>query len=171
MHAGAEQSVLSSDFRRLFDEEFGYVCRVLRRLGVREADLKDVAQELFVTLHKQLPDYDRSRPIKPWIFSFVVRFAANYRRLARHQSVAFEREFASPERDTAFEARDLILRALSQLDFDRRVVVVMHDLEGWGAPEIAEQLKLPVNTVYSRIRLARDDFRRAVATLQSKGSA
>jgi RNA polymerase sigma-70 factor (ECF subfamily) len=45
--------------------------------------------------------------------------------------------------------------ALNQLDFDQRAVLVMHDIEGFAAPEIAETLMTPLNTVYSRLRLAR----------------
>lgn len=163
---------LSPDFRALFDAEFDYVCRSLRRLGVREADLKDVAQELFVAVHGRIREYDRARPIRPWLFSFAVRYASNYRRLARNQ--AHDPHDESPlrtEHSPQLEARDLILRALGRLDFDRRTVVVMHDLEGFDAPEIAAQLGIPVNTVYSRIRLARADFREAVVDLQQKGGA
>ena len=71
--------------------------------------------------------------------------------------------------DAKIEARDVVLRALEALDFDRRTVIVMHDLEGFDAPEIAAQLGALLNTVYSRLRLARADFRAAVEVLQSKG--
>ena len=164
---------VSPDFRAVFDAEFGYVCRALRRLGVREADLKDVAQELFVSVHARLGDYDRVRPIRPWLFSFAVRYASNYRRLARNQTPDGETKGEPRTEDSPqIEARDLVLRALNRLDFDRRAVVVMHDLEGFAAPDIAVQLGVPLNTVYSRIRLARADFREAVEGLQhSKGGA
>ncbi|MCL2724493.1 MAG: RNA polymerase sigma factor [Polyangiaceae bacterium] len=161
---------LSPDFRELFDAEFDYVCRSLRRLGVREADLKDVAQELFVAVHGRMRDYDRARPIRPWLFSFAVRYASNYRRLGRNRNHDAHDESALPtEHRPALEARDLVLRALGRLDFDRQTIVVMHDMEGFDAPEIAAQLGIPVNTVYSRIRLARADFREAVDHLQKKG--
>ena len=48
---------------------------------------------------------------------------------------------------------------------DRRAVLVMHDLEGWTAPEIAAEIGVPLNTVYSRLRLARAEFRSAVDRL------
>jgi RNA polymerase sigma-70 factor, ECF subfamily len=163
---------LSPAFRHVFDAEFTHVCRTLRRLGVRQADLKDVAQELFLTVHQRFGEYDPARPLRPWLFSFALRLAANYRRLSRNRGhvsdvVLAEHTSGPPEA----EARDLVLGALGELDFDRRVALVMHDLEGFAAPEIAEHLGLNVNTVYSRIRLARDDFRSAVARLQSKGGA
>lgn len=146
------------------------VCRSLQRLGVRRADLQDVAQELFLAVHQRLHTYDPARPVRPWLFGFSLRFASNYRRLRRlhgHVSDAGLGGQAAP--DTEVEARDIVLRALGELDFDRRVALVMHDLEGFGAPDMAAQLGLNLNTVYSRIRLARDDFRGALARLQAKG--
>ena len=165
------ESALSPAFRPLFDAEFGYVCRALRRLGVHEADVKDVAQELFVAVHARLDTYDPARPVRPWLFAFAVRYASNYRRLARNraeQALSRVADAATPT-DPRSDARDLILRALGRLDFDRRTVIVMHDLEGFDAPEIALQLQIPLNTVYSRIRLGRADFRDAVASLEAQG--
>ena len=165
-------SGLCPDFRRLFEAEFGYVCRSLRRLGVRAADLKDVAQELFVTVYHRLPEYDSVRPLRPWLFSFALRFAANYRRLMRnrgHVSDDVLHRNAAATQDV--EARDLVLRALGELDFDRRAVIVMHDLEGFAAPDIAGELGVPLNTVYSRLRLGRSEFRSAVERLQADGGA
>ena len=79
-------SVLADAFRSVLEAEFGYVCRALRRLGVRQADLKDVAQELFVAVHERFAERDPSRSIRPWLFSFALRYASNYRKLARHRA-------------------------------------------------------------------------------------
>ncbi len=147
------------------------MCRSLRRLGVREADMKDVAQEIFLTVHRHLDEYDAARPVRPWLFSFALRFAANYRRLVRnHGHVPDDDLPQEAARGADVEARDLVLRALGALSFDFRVVFVMHDLEGFSAPEIAEQLGCKLNTVYSRIQLAREDFKSAVERLQAKGA-
>ena len=164
---------ISPSFRRIFEAEFGYVCRALRRLGVVPGDVEDVAQEVFITVHDQMSAYEPDRPLKPWLFSFALRFATNYRRLARHRTRSAEDADEQPVsgHDGKTAARDLVLRALEQLEFERRVVFVMHDLEGFGAPELATELKTPLNTVYSRLRLAREDFREAVTELQRGGSA
>jgi len=156
-------------FRELFDAEFNYVCRVLRRLGVREADMEDMAQELFVSVHRRFDELDPNRGPRPWLFSFALRASANYRRLARHR----ERDELSPEAPSSSpnpeqlavrdQARQQVLAALDALPFERRTVFVMHDIEGFSAPEIAKQVEVPLNTVYSRLRLARADFRKAIA--------
>lgn len=161
------QSPVRDEFQRLFEAEYVYVCRSLRRLGVGDADATDVAQELFLLVHRELPRYDRQRPLRPWLYAFVVRLAANHRKLRRH---AHERggddglASATTEADDGAVAttRDLVLRALGALDDDKRTVLVLFDLEGFDGKEIAMMVGVPPNTVYSRLRLAREAFRAAV---------
>ena len=68
------------------------------------------------------------------------------------------------------EMRDRVLLALDALDVERKAIFVMHDIDEFPVPAIAAQLEIPVNTAYSRLRLAREDFRRAMLRL-GKGSA
>lgn len=158
-------------FRRIFESEAPYVWRSLRRLGVHDADREDLMNEVFFRVHRALDAYDDARPLKPWLFAFAVRVAAQYRRLARHRRETPHDDAAEPastmtppdESLELAERRALVLSALESLDLDRRAVLVMHDLDGTPAPEIAHALGLPEGTVYSRIRAARKDFAVAVA--------
>ena len=163
--------------RTIFEEEFEYVCRVHRRLGVPERDLEDAAQETFLALHAKLDTYDPRRPIRPWIFGFALRVAANHRRKPRPEPLDDPDRLAlhseTPEQQAATrEATTLAMRALEQMKADRREIFVMHDLEGFGAPQIAEMLSIELNTVYSRLRTAREEFERAAAsvTLERRGA-
>jgi RNA polymerase sigma-70 factor (ECF subfamily) len=61
------------------------------------------------------------------------------------------------------------MEALDRLDFDRRVVLVMHDLDEISVPEIAAMLEIPLNTAYSRLRLARVDVVAAVRRRGERG--
>ena len=162
-----------AEFRSLFDAEFDFVCRSLRRLGVRDADVHDVAQELFVTVSSALATYDASRPLRPWLFAFAARFAANYRRLGWHKGDVLSEDtpMPSPRLAEKLTARILVARGLDALDFDKRVALVMHDLEGIGVPEIAAELDVPLNTVYSRVRLARVAFKKRVLEIEAEGAA
>jgi RNA polymerase sigma-70 factor (ECF subfamily) len=60
------------------------------------------------------------------------------------------------------EAHDVVMKALDELDLDKRAVFVMHELEGLSMPEIARVVDAPINTLYSRLRLAREAFVAAV---------
>lgn len=168
-----------SEFEALFRAEFAYVWKTLRRLGVAERDLEDVTHDLFVNVFRRMGDYDRSRPIRPWLCGFAARTASDYRRLARHRYEVVEGDTRQPKSgDTgedgafrAFEARDTLLKALDALDIDRRVVVVMHDIDGHAMPDIAHALGVPLNTAYSRLRLARENLREALGQVRSEGGA
>jgi RNA polymerase sigma-70 factor (ECF subfamily) len=161
------------DLGTVFDEHFDYVWSSLRRLGVREADREDLVHEVFLKVHARLPDYDPSRPMRPWLFGFAYRVAADHLRLARHrvEVLGEPRESAAPGvpadvRIEALEQRDLVLTALHSLDIDRRAVLVMHDVDEVPVPQIAEMLEIPLNTAYSRLRLAREQLAREVTRLR-----
>ncbi len=163
----------SKEFDSLFVEQFAFVCRSLQRLGVREADVHDVAQELFLAVYRAMPDWDRSRPQKPWLFGFAMRFAQNYRRLGWHRGRALDDDLAvpSPRLNDRIAAKRTVMRALDTLDFDKRVALVMHDVEEFTANEIGELLGIPTNTVSSRVRLAREAFRTAVRRAEKETSS
>jgi len=155
-------------FQAIFDAEFSYVCRALRRLGVRPADVEDVAQDVFIKVHDRFDGYDQSRPIRPWLFAFVLRIAANHLRRARHRHevdgpVPDAASRRTPEDDLIDEeARRLVLAALQGVPLVRRGALIMHDMDGFTGPEIAGILQVPINTVYSRVRVARVEFKAAL---------
>ena len=161
------------DLRMVFEEHVDHVGNSLRRLGVREADIPDLAQEVFVVMHGILPDYDPERPMWPWIFGVVYRIAASYRRKALREvlddgTLADERADSSKNLDEAMrkgEDRQLVLEALQFVEMNRRAVFVMAEIDGVAVPEIAQALGIALNTAYSRLRLAREDFREAASRL------
>ena len=80
--ASVSEGGATLDFDRLFEAELDYVRHSLRRLGVREADLDDEVNEVFLRVHRQLASYDAARPLRPWLFAFAARVAAEHRRRA-----------------------------------------------------------------------------------------
>lgn len=163
------------DFQGLYKQEFGYAWRTLRRLGVRDSDLPDLAHDMFIVVFRHLADYDRSRPVRPWLFGIAFRVVSDYRRSARlaRETLGDAPEVAdrAPPIDDQIaerQAREAVMRVLDALDLDRRAVLVMHDIDGHPVPEIAAALAIPVPTAYSRLRLAREDVAAAVKRLRAK---
>jgi RNA polymerase sigma-70 factor (ECF subfamily) len=153
------------DLTEIYRAELAYVWKTLRRLGAPPSDLEDLAHDVFVVVHRHLGDYDPARPLRPWLFGIAVRVLADFRRLHRNQrEIAGERiepVDAAPtahERMESQEARELLMKALDTLDLEQRAVFVMHDLDEAPVPEIALALAIPLNTAYSRLRLARADL-------------
>lgn len=163
------------DFRSLFETQFSYVWNVLKRLGVAERDLEDLAQQVFLQVHAQLASFDTRRPLRPWLFAFAYHLASNYRRLARHR---VELSIVAPEHADSLPGADeqLITRqelelaelALERVAIDRRAVLMLHEVEGHSIPDVAESLGIPLNTAYSRLRLARQEYEQAVRRLRAQ---
>jgi RNA polymerase sigma-70 factor, ECF subfamily len=151
--------------RALYEEQIGYVWTALRRLGIYRDDLEDLTQEVFLRVFRDWDRYDQTRAVRPWLFGVAYHVAIDFLRRRKHVSVAEDElpDLASdrpgPEFDVAqAQERRVLERILLSMDIDRRTVLVMHELLGHPVPEIAAALEVPLNTAYSRLRLARADF-------------
>jgi len=174
----AEQALQQIDFTNVFAEHFDYVWFTLRRFGVPARDLDDVAHDVFMLVYQHLDKYDPGRPLRPWLFGFAYRAASDYRRLARHRVEILDEPLegvdAAPsaiDRAASRQALDLVWTALEQLDLDRRAVFVLHDVEGYSVPEVADALNVPLNTAYSRLRIAREQFTKTMQRLHAQRGA
>jgi RNA polymerase sigma-70 factor (ECF subfamily) len=161
--------------RDLFDEHAPYVWNTLRRLGAPVSDLEDLTHDVFLHVHRHFADYDPSRPVRPWLFGFAYRVASQNRRRAhrRHETQgepdATPHPGASPDEQlAAAEERRLVQAALQGIELERRAVFVLYELDGVSMSEIATLFGIPVNTAYSRLRLARGEFAAAVKKLRGR---
>jgi RNA polymerase sigma-70 factor (ECF subfamily) len=157
----------------VFQSEFDYLCRTLRRLGVRPADVEDDVQEIFLVLDRKWSDYDPSRPIRPYLFGIAFRVVASRKRRQRREvpESADEPVASTPQPDEALEttrARSLVLHALDHVPLPRRAVLVMHDIDEIPMRDVARSLSIPLFTGYSRLRKARKEFEAAVLALGSR---
>jgi RNA polymerase sigma-70 factor, ECF subfamily len=167
--AGGGTSPLDASFVAAYRAHFSYVWRSLARLGIRDADLPDATHDVFVVVHRKLADYDTTRPMKPWLFGICYRTALDRKRKMsswrEHPSDTIEAVAEQPGSDDLVQARQAhatVQRALATLDDDKRAVFVLHEIEGLTMPEVAQILEAPLNTLYSRLRLARAAFVAAV---------
>jgi len=161
--------------REIYEQEFDFIWRLLRRFGVRDRDREDLAHDVFVAVHGSLDRYDRGRPLRPWLFGVAFRVVSDYRRKA-----SFQREVPVDEHRTAStpavaletleaaERRALVAAGLERIPMDQRAVFVLHELEGQSVPEIASALGISDNTCYSRLRLGRERFTRAVRAMVAR---
>lgn len=170
-------SHLLPSFRALFLTHGSYVASSLRRLGVRDRDLEDVTHDVFLAVYRHLDDYDPQRPIKPWLFGFAAKIALGHRRRKSytHEVIAADIEAvdqapAADEEVAASQSRSLVLSALSSVAAERRPVFVMHDIDAISMPDITAALGIPLNTGYSRLRLARAEFAAAVQRIRGRSA-
>lgn len=168
-------------FRLVYDAHVAFVWRNLRRLGVMDRDVEDKCQEVFVVAHRRWEEFvDRGHGPRAWLFQIVLRVASDARRHRRRHPVdpdggiAQDRQSVEAPQAVAVarkQALDLLDRALASIDMGRRAVLVLHEIEQMTAPEIARTLELPLNTVYSRLRVARIELDTELARLSSADTA
>jgi RNA polymerase sigma-70 factor (ECF subfamily) len=171
-------------FPQLYEEYFTFVWTSARRLGVPSASIDDAVQEVFVVVHRRLGEFAGRSSLKTWLFAIVRNVAREARRSIRRKSphdapgaLADPEVLAAspedrPDRAAERSSENRVLHALlDKLDDDKREVFVLAELEGFAAPEIAEAIGINVNTVYSRLRHAREEFADAAARYRARADA
>jgi RNA polymerase sigma-70 factor (ECF subfamily) len=152
--------------RRIYDEHHAFVRRNAIRLGIPHAHADDVVQEVFVTLVRRSAALGEPRSMRALLFAIVRRVCSNYRRTLQRKAASAlpvgVLRVVDPDGFDRVEAAHTVARFLAELDEPRREVFVLAELEGMSAPEIAEALGVNVNTVYTRLRAARQQLRQLV---------
>src|SRR4051812_6078405 len=165
-------------FAVIYDREFAYVWRALRRMGIPTRDLPDLTHDVFLTAFRSLGRYDPTRPMRPWLFGVVFRVASDHIHLARNKrELLLEGEQpdladARPGPHEAHASREewaMVDDALRSLTVPQRAVLVMHDFLGHKGHEVADALNVPLQTVFSRLRVARVRFMDAAASAKNAG--
>ncbi|PCC74227.1 Sigma-70 region 2 [Nannocystis exedens] len=155
-------------FQALYRAEFAFVWSAAQHFGVSAGAVDDVVQEVFLTAYRRLDQLHFEVSPRAWLFGVTRRVAFRHRRGAarlarRHAAFA---ELARPQAAAPQQRHDdaqLLTRVLGELADGTRTVWEMTELLGMSAPEIASELGLPLNTVYSRLRLARQQLQALVA--------
>ena len=151
-------------FALLYADNLDLVWRALRGLGVSEASVEDAVQDVFLVVHRRMDSFEARSSFRTWLYGVVLHVARNHRRREHRKggcaSLDSGPEIADlapgpHEEAAAAEAMRRLAMLLEGLDEAKREVFVLAELEQMSAPEIAEALGINVNTVYSRLRAAR----------------
>lgn len=160
-HPGERDPFQKPEFERVFGEEAAYVGRTLRYLGVHDAHVEDLTQEVFLVVHRRLAEF-AGGSMRAWVRQICVHTANNYRRSARRRPEDAVAEpdsvIAAPQHEDAENAqvRSRLLAALEALPEDQRAVFVLFEIEGLTMNETAEAAGCPLQTAYSRLYSARN---------------
>lgn len=169
-------------FTRVFDANYDAIWRTLRRLGVPDPMVDDAAQRVFIVAARRIDEITEGEESR-YLYGVAIRVASEIRRRLRsHQEVvdapavlaAMVDDAPGPEEALLeHEAREALDATLSGMPDALREVLVLAEIEGQSAPAIAAMLGVPVGTVASRLRRARETFtesaRRVRARLAGKG--
>jgi RNA polymerase sigma-70 factor (ECF subfamily) len=145
-----------------------HVYRWCHRLGGPAVDAEDAAHEALLVMVRNLGRVSRAEDFPSWLFGVTRRVVANHRRRAWWTrwlpGASTERASASASPLESLESRQAVERvwaALEKLSDVQREVLVLCELEERSGPEVASLLGVPLGTVKSRLRLAKESFRAA----------
>lgn len=168
------------DVLSIHEEHADFVWITLQRLGIRDADIEDQLQEVFMVVHRRLHTFDGAARMSTWLFGICLRVAAAYRRRAYHRREraacdlperASADEASPEEAASAKEARARLAAILDTMDLEKRALFVMFELDEVPCEDIAELLAVPLGTVYSRLHAARAAFQAAVTRFDARESS
>lgn len=157
-----------------YDRELEYLFETLQRLGAAPREIEDLAQEVFVVLHRNWSILDKTRPLRPYIFGVAFRIVcAHRRRRAReipYAGLDAEDDARNPEGMLqSKESVTLLTAALERVPLKRRAVLIMHDLDGVPIADAATRLSITRFGAYARLRKARQELATAVRRLLKEG--
>jgi RNA polymerase sigma-70 factor (ECF subfamily) len=158
----------------LAEDHFAYVWRLLRRLGLSDADADDGAQHAFLVASRRLDDIEPGRE-RAFLYKAAVHTAYKQRRAELRRREEDLDQIALPAADPGVEelvdrrrAREILDAIVGTMPLELRVVFVLYEIDGLRTTEIADVVGIPLGTVASRLRRARADFESRVARLEAQ---
>jgi len=172
--APVERAVTSDRLRRDVRDNYEFLWRSLRRLGVAHASVEDAVQQVLVVFARRIDDVHPGAE-RAFLFATATRVAADFRNKQRRsrEDPASDRLDAhaspAPSAEQLIDqgrARELFDLVLAELPIDLRAVFILFELEQMTMATIAEILDLRPGTVASRLRRARAMFERTASRMQ-----
>jgi RNA polymerase sigma-70 factor (ECF subfamily) len=155
-------------FKIIYDAASGFVYNVVYRVVGHKEDAEEVTQEVFLTVYHKLKDFRFQSSFKTWVYRVAVNSAINYAKKVskeRNRTVEYDEQLNAvgvPEEARAEMDRGVYRRTvdelLSKLNPEQRACVVLRNIEGLSYQEIAEALKININTVRSRLKRGRESL-------------
>lgn len=173
-----EKASVSLDFRVIYERWFHQVERWIRAMGGPAAERADLAQDVFIVVHRRLP-YFVGDNIAGWLYQIARHRVRDFRRLTwvRHmlfRSVPLEGHVARDRRASpadvleTHEKKAVLQHLLTRLNAPERAALVLFEIEGYSGEEIATIQGVSVNTVWARIYKARTKLRTWLASAEKQ---
>ncbi len=161
-----EEALVGPATAALFRDHAQEVWRFLKYLGVREQDLADACQEVFLIAHRKLAEFRGESSERTWLYGIALRVAKAWRRRRQLMPLGEDSRVVAASQEQELQRRathELLCWALDQISELQREVFVLHEIEEVPMSEVAERVECGLFTAYSRLRLARRSLKRLLA--------
>jgi RNA polymerase sigma-70 factor (ECF subfamily) len=156
-------------FEEVYSAHVRFVWRIVRMLGVPDSAIEDAVQDVFVVVHRRLPEFEPRAEITTWLYAITRRVALAHCRKGGRTEPLEDEPVGRADTFAAVshaQASSTVTAILDTMDETKRLVFMLVELEQLSVPEVAQMLEINLNTTYSRLRLARAAFE---AELRKRG--
>lgn len=162
----------SAAFRELFRAHRDDVARLVFRMTASRADLEDLVQEVFLQVHRSIHDFRGDARFSTWLYRLTVNVVLMHRRAAKSRPQLVGEAVVAPPTDLRPLPDEQVARhrriaafrrLLDRLSDKKRMVFVLHELEGLTPVEIGKIVGAPVLTVRTRLFYARRELEAMIA--------
>lgn len=153
-------------FETIYKTCCGYVYNVAYRVVGNQEDAQEVTQDVFLIIYRKLDIFRFDSAFKTWVYRITVNTAINYaKKMSKHRkkTVEFDEAYMVSGQSNEVEEQsdkqfnqNVAASLLNLLNPDQRACIVLRSVEGLSYQEIAETLKININTVRTRIKRARE---------------
>jgi RNA polymerase sigma-70 factor, ECF subfamily len=165
------------DFEDVYQRFFDHVYRWTRALGGPDAEREDLVQDVFLIVHRRIPDFD-GKNVAGWLYQITRRRVRDFRRLhwvrlllnSSPPDESLASSAGTPEAELEAKQHDaILLRLLSKLPEAQRAAFVLFEIDGYSGEEIARLQDVPINTVWARVKKARAKLAASITRLNRHG--
>lgn len=154
---------LNDEIERLFEEQKHRLYGLALRITGRHADAEDVLQETWLAVLRARSGFRGDSKLSTWVYQIALRTALRHKARRGHAPLDLDPS-AKPSHDRLEDQEALarLLKAMSSLPAEQRIVLALSTLDDMPSSEIAEVLNLPQGTVWSRLHIARTALMKAM---------
>jgi RNA polymerase sigma-70 factor (ECF subfamily) len=157
------------DVTALYAAHAGFIGRLVQRLTGSGGHVDDLLQEVFIVAYKRRRDFDGSSEVRTWLYGIAANLCRRHRRgasrferlklrLVESGAIGPQTEPGAHEALERSEDLEAVRQVIQQLPFKQREVFVLFELEGLEGAAIAEMVGIPLGTVWTRLKKARETF-------------
>ena len=154
-----------ASFEKIYRAFSSFAYRVALRMVDDPLDAEEIVQDVFVRVYNQLKNFRFEASLKTWIYRITVNTTLNFRRKRSTQrerikeyreNARVEERLIKPSFAEGLDHQNRIDKLLNALNPDQRMCIILRNIEGLSYEEIAQSLRIKINTVRTRLKRARE---------------
>jgi RNA polymerase sigma-70 factor (ECF subfamily) len=155
-------------FETIYRNYFDFVANVAYRIVAKKDAAEEVCQEVFMTIYRKISTFRGESSLRTWVYRVTINCALQYTQKKSKEQKGRLELVEHIHKDTHTkdirnkideqENEEIVQLLLNKLPHDQKICIILRSLEGLSYQEIADTLKIPINTVRSRIKRARESM-------------